>query len=128
MTGSALDLQSIRARLKEITDGPWLAEYSGEQGDCVIPADADSTREAVCITRLYHRHNDAEFIAHARTDVPALLGEVDQLRDDLDMEAATARSLATYIVAALELLGSKSEDAADLVPLLRARLAESSLQ
>ncbi len=62
-------LDMIRDRAKKATPGPWVAEYSKEQGNCVIPHDARSTREAVAVTRLFHQQADAEFIAAARTDV-----------------------------------------------------------
>lgn len=70
-------LAEIEERANAATPGPWFAEYSGEQGDCVVPADAESTREAVCLTRLYDATADADFIAHARSDVPDLLAEVE---------------------------------------------------
>lgn len=47
------------------TEGPWRAEYSGAEGNCVIPHDAESTREAVAITRPYRSGANAEFIAAA---------------------------------------------------------------
>ena len=73
-------LAEIRARAEAATEGPWTAEYSGEQGNCVLPPGYQSTREAVAVTRLLSAQADAEFIAHARTDVPWLLGQVE-LRD-----------------------------------------------
>ncbi|WP_205879611.1 hypothetical protein [Mycobacterium paragordonae] len=77
------------AALEGVTDGPWVAEYSGEQGNCVIPHDAQSTREAVCTTHLYYQVADAEFIAAARTLVPALAAELEAAR----AEAAQWKSL-----------------------------------
>lgn len=56
------------------TEGPWVAEYSGETGDCVIPHDAQSTREAVAVTRLFHRTADANAIADAHNMFPRALG------------------------------------------------------
>lgn len=73
-------LSEIEERTNAATEGPWIAEYSSEQGDCVIPHDAHSTREAVAVCRLYLRAFDAEFIAHARTDVPKLVAEVKRLQ------------------------------------------------
>ena len=70
-------LTAIRARIEAATEGPWKAEFSGGMGNCVIPHDARSTREAVCVTRPYRALFDAEFIAHARTDLPALLDTVE---------------------------------------------------
>lgn len=66
-----------RELLAGITPGPWIAEYSGEQGNCVIPADAQSTREAVCVTRLYHQQADAEFIAAAPQLVVDLAARIE---------------------------------------------------
>uniref|UniRef100_UPI003F495274 hypothetical protein n=1 Tax=Arthrobacter silvisoli TaxID=2291022 RepID=UPI003F495274 len=94
MTAPDEFLAPIRERLAAATEGPWVAEYSGEQGNCVIPHDAQSTREAVAITRLYHQQADAEFIAHAREDVPRLLAALDgvlALADDLDRRAMACR-------------------------------------
>lgn len=45
------------------TEGPWVEEYSGETGPCVIPADAESTREFVARTQLYAAVADAKHIA-----------------------------------------------------------------
>ena len=50
-----------------------MAEYSGETGDCVIPHDAQSTREAVAVTRLFHRTADANAIADAHNMFPRAL-------------------------------------------------------
>lgn len=73
-------VQQARELLAGITPGPWVAEYSGEQGNCVIPADAQSTREAVCVTRLYRQQADAQFIAAAPRLVAELADEVERLR------------------------------------------------
>jgi len=60
------------------TEGPWIAEVSGETGHCVIPADAQSTREHVAKTQLYAAAADAEHIA--RHDPARVLAEVDAKR------------------------------------------------
>lgn len=73
-------VQAAKAALQGITEGPWVAEYSGEQGNCVIPHDAQSTREAVAVTRLYHQQADANFIAASRSLIPELVAEVERLR------------------------------------------------
>ena len=70
-------LARIRAQADAATEGPWEAEYSGEQGNCVLPPEYQSTREAVAVTRLLSAQADAEFIAAARTTVPALLDLAD---------------------------------------------------
>lgn len=73
-------VERAKAALEGTTEGPWIAEYSSEEGNCVIPHDAESTREAVATTHLYHQRADAEFIAQARTLVPELVAEVEELR------------------------------------------------
>lgn len=75
-----------RAELRELldtaTERPWVAEYSSEQGNCVIPHDAESTREAVAVTRLHHQVADANLIVAAVNALPALLDAADE-RDEL---------------------------------------------
>ena len=65
----------------QATEGPWIAEFSRETGDCVIPHDAQSTREAVATTRLLHAPADAAFIADARTRLPAALDALQAVHD-----------------------------------------------
>ena len=97
MTQEQLD--AIRERVDDTTRGPWdcygngahevfdAGEYDdGDPGELVAPV----------VTKL----SDAEFIAHARTDVPALLAEVDRLRAlttvDDDMVERVTRAIAAH--------------------------------
>ena len=94
-------LEQIQARAVAATPGPWdcygdgayevfdAGEYrDGDPGEVVAPV----------VTKL----NDAEFIAHARGDIPALLAEVARLRealtitDEMVERVAKARYLASY--------------------------------
>lgn len=90
---NALDLDAIRARADAATEGPWIAttphddesEWASDFDDPMVITD-DSTpgnfaaiAQDICQGETDGRA-DAEFIAHARTDVPALLAEVEQLR------------------------------------------------
>jgi hypothetical protein len=72
-----IDLDAIRARVDAATDGPWFVD---DQGFCTTPGDSFSR----FITAPYHELDilpeDAEFIAAARSDVPALLAEIERLR------------------------------------------------
>lgn len=71
------DVDAIRARAATATPGPWTtsSEHSVRAGD----------DELVATTTAYERHAaDAEFIAHARSDIPALLAQVARLRDALE--------------------------------------------
>lgn len=85
MTDPRETLDRIREQADAATEGPWTAEYSGEQGNCVLPPGYRSTREAVAGTRLWRAQADAEFIAAARADVPWLLEQVE--RRDMALKA-----------------------------------------
>jgi len=107
---SDLDLEAIRQRCERATEGPWAIESCGEKGDgsdvvgvvfgpddeaCEHPLlgdlpacddegePIDYYRDEV-VAEFYHGnrrpHADARFVAHARSDVPALLAEVTRLR------------------------------------------------
>ena len=73
-------LDEIEATAKAATPGPWVAEYGGGE-EVVLPSDALSTLEAVCVTKLFHRQADAKHIAGLSPDVAlALVAEVRELR------------------------------------------------
>ncbi len=73
-------LAAIRARVEAATEGPWEA--------CTW----DAMERPHVSTANQHNHghdlpftpSDAEFIAHAREDVPALLDEVERLTAALE--------------------------------------------
>lgn len=77
-----LDLATIRARVAATTPDPWVVDADA----CTV--DTSDGRALVTVllgdsdTRDAPRQSlaDCAFIAHARTDVPALLAEVDLLR------------------------------------------------
>lgn len=78
---TALDLDGIKARVEAATPAPW--QRANHVVDMGPPSDSPF---AVC-------HSDAdpspspqnaEFIAHAREDVPALIAEVERYRDTLE--------------------------------------------
>ncbi|MHB8406220.1 MAG: hypothetical protein ACYDCJ_12435 [Gammaproteobacteria bacterium] len=67
-THEALDLDAIEARANAATPGPWdTDEYDGGLRSTVTAGPITSDE-------------DYDFIAHARTDVPALIAEVRRLR------------------------------------------------
>jgi len=80
-----LDLDAIEARAQAATEGPWhvddeeqtvrAREYAGE---IVYDRSPEYSSEWAKFKPT------AEFIAHARTDVPALLALVREQRDQLD--------------------------------------------
>ena len=70
-----IDLEAIRARCEAATKGPWGVYHDRDSGWVVNEA-----RYEVC-TVGHHKEAeaDAQFITSSRSDVPALLGLVDQL-------------------------------------------------
>jgi hypothetical protein len=134
LSGGTVDdlVQFLRDRLDEdeqiaraATEGPWVAEVSGETGHCVIPADAQSTREFVAKTQLYAAAFDAEHIAahnparalreiDAKRQIIARYVEHERLdRETFDAEGQHARSLvslrAAYLDAVRELAAVYSD-------------------
>ena len=81
-----IDLEAIKTRLAAATPGEWRRDTSAYavKGDVVYTnanGDDDSLftircDDAPCVERA----EDAEFIAHARTDVKELVAEVERLR------------------------------------------------
>lgn len=89
MSGDALDLAAIEARANAATPGPWQRDERYVVGGEDIPgsrpggeviAQAQPTLSAWREYELSQRVANAEFIAHAREDVPALVAEVRRLR------------------------------------------------
>lgn len=66
------EIEAIRKRAEMATEGPWEVGYDEFDSDSSVYVGEEE------ITPI-HRY-DAEFIAHARTDIPKLLAEVDRLR------------------------------------------------
>lgn len=80
-----LDLDTIKARCEAATPGPWYAsvgDFSTDFG--IIHKDPDQGRRTLAYGLSC---DDQIFVAHARTDVPALVAEVERLR------AALAKAL-----------------------------------
>lgn len=67
-----LDLDAIKARYEAATEGPW--------DRCNTSVDASGPGRIAA----HVDQPDAEFIAYARTDVPALVAEVERLRSRIN--------------------------------------------
>jgi hypothetical protein len=98
------ELKAIRDRARKATPGPWMPD------DSVQPWIMQSRRQTGVYVRFYQRNGilnhvsfvaarrpqvpngsmrpmaDAQFIAHARRDIPALLAEVRRLQRQLDAQ------------------------------------------
>ena len=120
-----LDLNAIRARADAATEGPWYAtedlaldgdeaavgvargEFGASDYAMVVTTPGDASYDAGDFPT--SRVADAVFIAHARSDVPALVGEVEHLRAELAAILESADDLGTC---AYYLRGLEGEDVA----------------
>lgn len=75
-------LAEIQARTEVATEGPWIVDGPAQCGPgdtlTVHPVENGGT-----LAYVQPSWGDAEFIAHAREDIPALLAEIDRLRGEL---------------------------------------------
>ena len=81
----AKQLAEIKAREQAATPGPWEYECFGRYEDhdeCVLKTGTDECEISA--------KEDAEFIAHARTDIPALVAEVERQENRGDEWRAAA--------------------------------------
>lgn len=97
------DLEAIKARAEAATPGPWDSRRSEWADDPdLMTVDGEPAGDPWWVhhdgwidaddTGLFMSEADAAFIAHARTDVPALVAEVERLRDVVAaLEAENAR-------------------------------------
>lgn len=79
-----IDLSAIRKRCEAATEGPWDNEdstcvYSKPSGEPPVLMAQALPEEGGYFT-YQQKEANADFIAHARTDVPALLEECERLR------------------------------------------------
>ena len=85
-------LNTIKQRVEKTTPGPWIVapEKCGPEGQSVYESDSFGW---ICeVGDPYPRGNNRpqenmEFIAHAREDVPALVAEIERLREALEFYA-----------------------------------------
>ena len=77
-----LDLAAIRQRVEKATEGPWYTGFDYEKHDptVIAPGYIEHTIDyPLDEVGLENGKADAEFIAHAREDIPALLAEIERL-------------------------------------------------
>lgn len=84
-----LDIEGITARAAAASPAPWTAitDNGRKNGVGVVGQAAKrGTGEAIAVFAAadsVQRNADAEFTAHARQDVPTLLGEIQRLRAEV---------------------------------------------
>lgn len=90
-----LDLEAIKARAAAATPGPWTGHE--EAGRVIVSAsNSDLSLLALDVdgTAIVFSHADHAFICHARTDIPALVAEVERLIPHRQAVAAVFRYIA----------------------------------
>ena len=82
---SPAEFAAIRSRAAKATPGPWWARLHGGKVVAIESAPTPILENAAShgLDPLEVGENDADFIAAARMDIPALLEEIDLLRDAL---------------------------------------------
>jgi hypothetical protein len=86
---TTLDLDAIRKRVDATSPGEWLAiSDNGRKNGIAVLGERTKRGTGLAIAvfagaDVPQRHADAAFCAHARTDVPALVAEVERLRAEL---------------------------------------------
>ncbi len=114
------DIAIIRKRCEEATAGPWHHHRDGIISDVLAPCSIERFRDdpemriviAEVAKAFSNNHEDAAFIAAARSDMPALCGYVDRLEEDVRRLKALLESCEPYIHAAA--LPSDEEAAPDI--------------
>lgn len=93
------DPAAARARCNAATGGPWVSWHGEPTRGALEHAGVQRIgREGVAsIARAYVGKYDAEFIAHARTDLPAALDEIDRLTAAMDKERQKGDYLARML-------------------------------
>ncbi len=78
-------LAAIEARAEAATKGPWHVDGAPDEAKYIVQyTSGGGVHVGTYVTDLVETDEDAEFIAHARTDIPALLAMVREQRAALD--------------------------------------------
>jgi hypothetical protein len=71
-----LDLEAIKARCEKATPGPWTTTRYPDEYHKLVPGLRNIPEPGLFEVDV----KDAEFISHARTDLPACVAEIERLR------------------------------------------------
>ena len=100
-------IKAARARCDAATEGPWDFDTEffndGPGSNWTVYPEHDDEHQIALVNGKMNGAGDAEFIAHARTDLPRALDEIDRLREEL----------AACIETSGELLDANSKHAVD---------------
>jgi len=98
---TAEQLAAIKAREAAATDGPWLYDHGLLRGGGHIGR--RQLAEMHSFSPYHRAEADGTFIAEARTDVPALLAELDRMAAELDRVRTELATTQAQIAAVLAL-------------------------
>lgn len=76
---NAEELAAIKARAEAASEGPW-AHYETQMADNWVMAGGTGVLTGTAVCEPTYQRKDADFIAHSRTDIPALVAEVERLQ------------------------------------------------
>jgi hypothetical protein len=84
-----MNIEEIKAREQAATPGPWIFEksqggYVHNHHITVLYGQADNDEEDA---KIVMKPQDLEFACHARTDIPALIAEVERLTKENEQNA-----------------------------------------
>jgi hypothetical protein len=128
------DLEAIKARLAAATPGPWIYDewYGTEDGGWAAIGPHHEAGEGECDEPDGEPHErakrDGALIAHAPTDLAALVAEVERLREDYEAacrDAAVRQSIADTRREAIERLEAVAECNAERLTAARAERDEA---
>ena len=78
-----LDLDAIEARANAATPGPWASDFAKNTAGFVGAYDVAEGSFIISVVPNGLTQENAAFIGHSRTDVPALIAEIRRLREEL---------------------------------------------
>lgn len=124
------DLEPIKARAETATPGPWKAEGAPWRVRAVyMQAGLRHTAwPALCDCGAQPNEANAEFIAHAREDIPALIAEVERLRADIARKNAALRCAISQLGTLLCDTGTLSRDTRETIVVLTAAMAPDDVE
>lgn len=91
------ELNDIRNRASRATPGPWQTVNEGKMTSSVTQSPGGYGKAITGWGRVLQWNADAEFIAHARTDVPALVEQVKRLREIVLLITGTPATATDFI-------------------------------
>ncbi|MEY2354758.1 hypothetical protein [Lysinibacillus capsici] len=96
-------LNAVKERVAKATPGPWEIDRNSDDCDFItdIWFNQDGDHVEVHDKSVMQSVLNAEFIAHSREDVPALVAEVERLREALSIYADEKRWVEPCISTAL---------------------------